>query len=78
MAHDRMTHAIDDPHHPARNGGETRDEVLVKHHANMVTHHSERHPDHAYLFCKHGSYAGANGVLALMFCRFCIQEAEDG
>ena len=69
-------HPIDDPMHPAWHGTSDPEKVLKSHIAGMEKH-IQLHPETAYLFCEHGAYVGANGVLKDLFCRFCKEECDN-
>lgn len=72
------THPTDDPSHPIYGAlmGPSREKKIAAGRAKMLAHQA-LNPDHAYLFCEHGTYVGANGVLRLQFCRYCLEEENE-
>lgn len=69
------THPTDDPGHPIHGAlkNPTKEDKIRSARAKMVKH-LQHNPETAYQFCEHGSYVGANGVLRLMFCRYCVED----
>jgi hypothetical protein len=72
-------HPIDDPMHPVWHESGFRnmpDEKALRGHVASMEKHFELHPDIRYQFCGHSAYAGANRVLADLFCRFCKEDLD--
>lgn len=71
------THPTDDLGHPIHGAlkNPTKQNKIDAARAKM-TKHLQLNPEQSYLFCFHGSYVGANGVLRLMFCRYCNEDAN--